>query len=171
LQIPDDDSAAALYELTQEMTQSAGRPAYEVSNHARPGAECRHNLLYWQYGEYAGVGPGAHGRLTVGKRKLAISAERLPERWARLVAQQGHGFVAQDEIPELTAAREHLLMNLRLNEGLDIADFKARWGISLEPDRIRELTEEGFLRTAGQRLATTAKGRIVLNAVIAALSD
>jgi coproporphyrinogen III oxidase-like Fe-S oxidoreductase len=128
-------------------------------------------LLYWQYGEYAGVGPGAHSRLTFGERKLAMSAERLPERWAQLIMQQGHGIVTQDEIQQLTAAREHLLMNLRLSEGVDLTDFQARWGISLKPDRIRELTEEGFLRIAGQRLAATAKGRIVLNSVIAALSD
>jgi len=171
LRIPDDDSAVALYELTQEMTQAAGRPAYEISNHARPGAECRHNLLYWRYGEYAGVGPGAHGRLTVGKRKLAISAERLPERWAQRIVEQGNGFVAQDEISNLAAAREHLLMNMRLSEGLHVADFEARWGIPLDADRIHRLAEQGLLRTASGRVAATAKGRIVLNRVIAALSD
>ena len=171
LTLPDDDTAAALYELTQEMTEAAGRPAYEVSNHARPGAECRHNLLYWRYGDYAGVGPGAHGRLTLGGRKFATSGERLPERWSQFVRQHGHGYTEQHEIPDADAAREHLLMSLRLTEGLDIAGYEARWGIAIDQGRTRALKEEGLLRTAAQRIAPTAKGRLVLNSVIAALSN
>src|ERR1700754_1310760 len=119
--IPDDDRAAALYETTQEMSEAAGRPAYEISNHARPGAEARHNLVYWRYGSYAGVGPGAHGRLDLGGKRFAPTTERLPERW-RTAAMQTEEVVAAD------AAREHLLMTLRLVEGLDLEAFRARWG-------------------------------------------
>ena len=166
LQIPDDDAAAALYEITLEVTEAAGRPAYEISNHSRPGAECRHNLLYWRYGDFAGVGPGAHGRLTINGRRIATSGERLPERWRQLVQEHGHGFVEQYEILDREAAREHLLMNLRISEGIDIAAYEARWGAVIDRDAIRTLDKQGFLHTADRHIAATAKGRIVLNTVI-----
>src|SRR2546423_8246137 len=118
LRIPDDDTAAALYEVTQEVTEQANLPAYEISNHARPAAECRHNLLYWRYGDYAGVGPGAHGRLTLGGRRIATATERLPERWRAAIEKQGPAFVEQGEIGKGDAAREHLLMNLRSTGGI-----------------------------------------------------
>jgi putative oxygen-independent coproporphyrinogen III oxidase len=159
LVIPDDDHAAALYELTQEMTEAAGVPAYEISNHARPGAEARHNLLYWRYGDYAGVGPGAHGRLQLGARRFATETERLPERWTRAT-------MAMTEIAPEDAAREHLLMNLRLAEGLDLAAFEARWGWAPDAGRVAE----GLLVTEDGRLKATPRGRLVLNAVIAALA-
>jgi putative oxygen-independent coproporphyrinogen III oxidase len=171
LTIPGDDHAAALYETTQEMTEAAGRPAYEISNHARPGAEARHNLLYWRYGSYAGVGPGAHGRLILGGKRFATSTERLPERWREQVTKTGHGFVEQSEIAREDAAREHLLMNLRLAEGLDLAAYRARWGTAPDETRVAELVEEGLLRLDGDHLAATPRGRLVLNAVIAALAD
>ncbi len=110
LVIPDEEHAAALYEVTQELTETAGRPAYEISNHGLPGAEARHNLLYWRYGSYAGVGPGAHGRLDLNGRRFATSTERLPERWREQVMSDGHGLIEKSEITDTDAAREHLLM-------------------------------------------------------------
>jgi len=169
--IPDDDRAASLYETTQELTAAAGRPAYEVSNHARPGEEARHNLIYWRYGSYAGFGPGAHGRLELGGKRFATACERVPERWMERVARDGHGFVAWDEIASVDAAREHLLMNLRLMEGLDLADYRARWNTMPNPARIADLAEQGLVAQGGTQLRVTPTGMLVLNAVIAALAD
>jgi putative oxygen-independent coproporphyrinogen III oxidase len=171
LTIPDDDTAAALYETTQELTDAAGTPAYEISNHAKSGAECRHNLLYWRYGDYAGVGPGAHGRLALGTRRLATSSERLPERWRAKVEAEGHAFIEYAELAREDAAREHLLMNLRLTEGFDLLRYEGRWGISLDRERIAALECESMLETRGDRLVATRSGRLVLNSVIAALVD
>jgi putative oxygen-independent coproporphyrinogen III oxidase len=170
LSVPDDDTAAELYESTQELTEAAGRPAYEISNHARPGAECRHNLLYWRYGDYAGVGPGAHGRLTLAKQRVATATERLPERWHAAVETQGHAFVEQVEIANSDAAREHLLMNLRLAEGVDLAAYERRWGRSLEGGRMAALMHERLLELRDARLSATPRGRLVLNSVIATLA-
>ncbi|HEY4114993.1 MAG TPA: radical SAM family heme chaperone HemW [Rhizomicrobium sp.] len=170
LRIPDDDSAASLYEITQELTEAAGRPAYEISNHATPGAECRHNLLYWRYGDYAGVGPGAHGRLQIGGKRIATSTERLPERWRQSVEAQGHAFVEQTEIANADVAREHLLMNLRLSEGLDLAAYEQRWGVTLDCGRIADLASAGFLNHANGLLQATPHGRLVLNSLIAEIA-
>ena len=167
----DDDRAASLYEITQEMTEMAGRPAYEISNHARPGAESRHNLLYWRYGAYAGTGPGAHGRLDIGGKRVATSTERLPERWQENVARKGHGIVERSEISNADAAREHLLMNLRLAEGIDLAAYRARWSAEPNARRVAELLSDGFLRSEGPRLFATPKGRLVLNKLIAEIAD
>src|SRR5262249_6913983 len=144
---------------------------YEISNHARAGAEARHNLLYWRYGAYAGVGPGAHGRLDLGGRRFATSTERLPERWREKVAQQGHGLIEMAEVAAHDAAREHLLMNLRLAEGVDLAAYRARWQKAPDPARIQDLVEAGLLRFEDERLAATPRGRLVLNSLIAALAD
>ncbi|HEX4303614.1 MAG TPA: radical SAM family heme chaperone HemW [Rhizomicrobium sp.] len=171
LKIPDEDRAAELYEMTQEMTQAAGRPAYEISNHARPGSEARHNLLYWRYGAYAGVGPGAHGRLDLRGKRVATQTERLPERWRETVARTGHGLIEQSEIANADAAREHLLMNLRLSEGIDLAAYRARWGAAPDAARIASLAEDGLVRLEGDRLIATPRGRLLLNSVIAALAD
>ncbi len=171
LVIPDDDLAAALYETTQEMTEAAGVAAYEISNHARAGAEARHNLLYWRYGSYAGVGPGAHGRLDLDGRRFATSTERLPERWQEKVARDGHGMTEMSEIAPADAAREHLLMNLRLAEGIDLAAYRARWQTAPDAARIAALADEGLVVVRDDRLAATPRGRLVLNSVIAALAD
>jgi putative oxygen-independent coproporphyrinogen III oxidase len=171
LTIPDDDHAAALFDITQEMTAAAGRPAYEISNHARPGSEARHNLLYWRYGTYAGVGPGAHGRLDVGGMRLATEAERLPERWREKVARDGHGLNVRSEVSREDAAREHLIMNLRLAEGLDLAAYRARWGTAPDAARIASLVADGLLIVEGDRVTATARGRLLLNSVIAALDS
>jgi putative oxygen-independent coproporphyrinogen III oxidase len=170
LKIPDEGLAADLFELTQELTAAAGRPAYEISNHAPPGGEARHNLLYWRYGTYAGVGPGAHGRLELNGMRIATQTEKLPERWRELVARNGHGLIEQTPIVAEDAAREQLLMNLRLSEGLDLAAYRARWDRCVDTERMTTLVEQGLLRLDGQRLSATPRGRLLLNSVIAALA-
>jgi len=170
LKVPDEGLAADLFELTQEVTAAAGRPAYEISNHARPGAEARHNLLYWRYGTYAGVGPGAHGRLELDGRRVATETEKLPERWRELVARHGHGLREQMPIASEDAAREQLLMNLRLREGIDLGAYRERWGRCVDSKRMATLVEQGLLRLEGERLRATPRGRLLLNSVIAALA-
>jgi putative oxygen-independent coproporphyrinogen III oxidase len=169
LKIPDEELAAGLFEVTQEMTEVAGRPAYEISNHASPGSESRHNLIYWRYGDYAGVGPGAHGRLDLHGKRMATAAIKLPERWQDGVAKEGRAFSDFFEVPDGDAAREHLLMNLRLAEGLDLAAYELRWSVRPDAQKIAALADEGLLSQTGEVLRATAKGRIVLNAVIANL--
>jgi putative oxygen-independent coproporphyrinogen III oxidase len=166
LQIPSDDIAAGLYETTQEMTEAAGLPAYEISNHARPGQESRHNLIYWRYGDYAGVGPGAHGRVDLGGQRTATAAIKLPERWRDTVAKNGQGFAEQFAVSDPDAAREHLLMNLRLAEGLDLAGYERRWGVRPDATKIADLTQQGFLQQDGDVLTATPAGRLLLNRVI-----
>ena len=166
LQIPDEDLAAGLYETTQELTEAAGIPAYEISNHARPGQESRHNLIYWRYGDYAGVGPGAHGRAELGGRRTATAAIKLPERWRDTVSKNGHGFSELTTISNAEAAREHLLMNLRLAEGLDLASYEKRWGSKPDAAKIAALAQQGFLTVKNERLTATPSGRLLLNRVI-----
>jgi putative oxygen-independent coproporphyrinogen III oxidase len=166
LQIPDEDIAAGLYETTQELTEAAGLPAYEISNHARPGQESRHNLIYWRYGDYAGVGPGAHGRVNLGGNRTATAAIKLPERWRDRVAKNGQGFAEQVAISSVEAAREHLLMNLRLAEGLDLAVYEQRWGTRPDAAKIAALAQQGFLTMNGDVLRATPSGRLLLNRVI-----
>jgi putative oxygen-independent coproporphyrinogen III oxidase len=169
LKIPGEELAAELYEITQEMTEAAGLPAYEISNHARPGSESRHNLIYWRYGDYAGVGPGAHGRLNLNGKRMATATIRLPERWQDAVTNEGRAFSDFIEVPDFDAAREHLLMNLRLAEGLDLAAYERRWGSRPAPEKIADLVGQGMLAQKGDVLAATPQGRLILNAVIASL--
>jgi len=169
LTVPDDDLAASMFEVTQEMCGQAGLPAYEISNHARTGAESRHNLIYWRYGDYAGVGPGAHGRITA-KRRLATQAERLPEKWLTSVEETGNS-LALTGISRGEAAREHLLMAMRLSEGLDIEDYRARWGIEPSRRAIAALHSQGLVALQGNRLTATAAGKLVLNSIIRELAD
>jgi putative oxygen-independent coproporphyrinogen III oxidase len=169
LAIPDDDLAAGLYETTQELTDVAGVPAYEISNHARPGAESRHNLIYWRYGDYAGVGPGAHGRVNLNGSRTATAAIKLPERWRDTVGKSGHGFSDLTPIGDDDAAREHLLMNLRLAEGLDLAAYEARWGTRPDAEKIAAMIAQGFLTRKNDTLTATPAGRLLLNRVIEAL--
>jgi oxygen-independent coproporphyrinogen-3 oxidase len=171
LHLPEEDLAASFYEITQELTARAGVPAYEVSNHARPGCESRHNLLYWRYGAYAGVGPGAHGRLELSGKRIATVCERLPERWRERVARNGHGFTDISEIDKRSGAREHLLMNLRLSEGLDLKAYRTRWGSAPAAERIAALAADGFLKLEADKLSATPRGMLVLNRVIAELAD
>jgi putative oxygen-independent coproporphyrinogen III oxidase len=171
LAIPDDDSARALYETTQEVCEAAGLPAYEISNHARPGAESRHNLLYWRYGEYVGVGPGAHGRLVTGSGRIATVTEKHPETWLSLVERRGHGIVSEDLLSMEEEGDEFLLMGLRLREGIDAGRYEAIAGRGLDHRRVRDLVGEGLIaRREGQRLAVTRDGFPVLDAVVADLA-
>jgi len=169
LSVPGEDSAADLFELTQERCEAAGLPAYEISNHASPGAEGRHNLNYWRYGDYVGVGPGAHGRLTLAGNRVATLAERLPERWLSEVETKGHS-LTMTQIASPDAAREHLLMGMRLAEGIDLSLYRRRWGTAPDPERIAALAQAELVTLTGYRLAATGKGRLLLNALIAELA-
>jgi oxygen-independent coproporphyrinogen-3 oxidase len=172
LPVPDGETARAFYELTQDMTQRAGLPAYEISNHASAGEESRHNLLYWRYGEYAGVGPGAHGRVVVDGTRRATATERNPERWASLVEVQGHGIVENVSLTREQEADEALLMGLRLAEGLDLGRLAALAGVRSAPHSLAELIDLGLIRRPQPgRIAATAAGRLVLNEVIAQLAS
>ena len=172
LRVPDGEAARALYDLTQELTERAGLPAYEISNHAAPGAECRHNLLYWRYGEYAGIGPGAHGRVVVGGVRQATVAERNPERWAALVEERGHGLAETTTLGPAEEADEALLMGLRLSEGLDLDRLAALTGFAPRVAVVTELERNGLIeRRPGNRIGATAAGRIVLDQVVLRLSS
>ena len=171
LVVPDPDAASVLYEITQEMCAAAGLPAYEISNHARPGQESRHNLIYWRYGEYAGIGPGAHGRLVIGGARHAQSTERAPEKWLASVEIYGHALVEDDKLSDEEQGDEFLVMGLRLGEGIDAARFAQLAGRNLDPMRIDELTALGMIRaTPDGRLIATPDGALVLNAVVADLA-
>ncbi len=171
LTIPDDDHAADLYALTQAVTASRGLPAYEISNHARPGAESRHNLTYWRYGEYVGVGPGAHGRFVEDDRRIVTIAEKAPERWLDLVEARGQGTVDGETLTRTEEADEFLLMGLRLVEGIDLARYEALSGRSLPSERVSDLQRERLIEPVGNsRLRVTPAGMIVLDAVVADLA-
>ena len=171
LVIPDDDTARDLYDLTQATCADAGLPAYEVSNHARPGAECRHNLVYWRGHEYAGVGPGAHGRLNIDGRRYATETEKRPESWLLRVEAAGNGLIVDDKLTSGETADEFLLMGLRLAEGIDPERFTALAGRTLDPKRISILRDEGAVETtANGRLRVTQSGFPVLDAVVADLA-
>jgi oxygen-independent coproporphyrinogen-3 oxidase len=160
----DPDTSAALFELTQQRTAEAGLPAYEISNHARHGAESRHNLTYWRYGDYAGVGPGAHGR-RLGMRTVR---HKKPENFLNAVARNGHGLVEEAALTPIESAHEALIMGLRLAEGIDVETLQARFNRPLvDPDRVVHLEGHGLLRSDGPRLATTEAGRLVLDSILA----
>jgi oxygen-independent coproporphyrinogen-3 oxidase len=173
LALPDEDEAAALYEATQERLASAGLPAYEISNHAAPGAESRHNLTYWRYGDYVGVGPGAHGRLSGEAGKVATRQIRLPESWLKAVGERGHATEAVESIDAERRRDELLMMGLRLAEGVMRVRFAAETGASLEEaldaGALGRLIEGGFLVLDEAGLRATAAGRQRLDAVLAAL--
>ena len=171
LVVPDEDSARDLYDVTQELCARAGLPAYEISNHARPGAECRHNLIYWRMHEYAGIGPGAHGRLDIAGQRHAVSTERRPEEWLRRVETDGHGVVSDDVLLRQERADEFLLMGLRLAEGVDLARYETIAGKPLDPVQIKTLAELGFVEIDNRgRLRVTQTGFPVLDAVVADLA-
>jgi oxygen-independent coproporphyrinogen-3 oxidase len=169
--VPDEDLARDLYDLTQAVCADAGLPAYEISNHARPGAECRHNLVYWRGHDYAGVGPGAHGRLTINGRRVATATERRPEAWLMRVEGRGTGLTVDEQLTSGEAADEYLLMGLRLAEGIDTARYTALAGRALDPKRISILREEGAVETTPDgRLRVTQSGFPLLDAVVADLA-
>jgi oxygen-independent coproporphyrinogen-3 oxidase len=160
----DDDAAADLFELTQEMTAAAGLPAYETSNHARPGEESRHNLTYWRYQDYAGIGPGAHGR----RAGLATVRHKKPENFLRAIAEQGHGTSEERALPPLEQAAEALLMGLRLAEGVDLLNFETRFGFGnlVDEKAVAQLCDFGMVWRNGARLGVTAQGRPLLDALL-----
>jgi putative oxygen-independent coproporphyrinogen III oxidase len=171
LVIPDDDGARDLYDTTQDICARSGLPAYEVSNHARPGAECRHNLVYWRGDEYAGIGPGAHGRLNVNGGRQATATEKRPEAWLTRVESLGHGLVTDEPLTREEQADELLMMGLRLAEGIDPQRYAALAGHTLDPKRITNLRDEGALEiTPAGRLRVTLAGFPLLDAVVADLA-
>ena len=171
LVIPDDDNARALYDTTQEICGGAGLPAYEISNHARPGAECRHNLVYWRAHEYAGIGPGAHGRIDIDGRRHALATEKRPEGWLMRVESLGHGVITDEMLTREERSDEFLLMGLRLAEGIDLARYEAVAGRPLDESRIKMLAAEGFIESNGHgTLRVTQAGFPVLDAVVADLA-
>ncbi len=168
---PDADTGRALYDVTQEVCARSGLPAYEISNHARPGAASRHNLLYWRYGEYAGIGPGAHGRLVTDAGRTGTVTERAPEAWLARVEAHGHGIVETETLSAADQGDEFLVMGLRLTEGIDPARYAALKGRPLSAARIAALTDDGLLtRLQNGRIAATARGAPVLNAVVSELA-
>ncbi len=173
LALPDDDTQAALYELTQAVLEAAGLPAYEISNHARPGQECRHNLLYWRGGDYVGVGPGAHGRIEIDGVRHATEAHRRPGRWLEAVEAAGHGIAQECVLSPETSARDLLMMGLRLSQGVSLAGFGSTQVAPLESvidgKRLGELIEQGYLQRADGRLRTSPRGRLLLNAILGQL--
>ncbi|MBP2306174.1 oxygen-independent coproporphyrinogen-3 oxidase [Azospirillum melinis] len=173
LVLPDEDLAGDLYEATQSQLTAAGLPAYEISNHARPGEESRHNLTYWRYGDYVGIGPGAHGRLTLDGEKFATRAHRAPEIWLERVERDGHGAAAPDPIDRDARGTELLMMGLRLTEGVRLARLTEETGRSLDdfvdPAALSCLIDGGFLARDANRLVATPEGLQRLNAVLGAI--
>jgi len=172
--LPVEDDAALMFDLTQEMCEAAGLPAYEVSNHARPGAECRHNQLYWQGGDYLGIGPGAHGRCTDHSGVTsALRQYKTPEKWLSAVAQLGHGTQEETALTPQERLEELVMMGLRLTEGLDSARFQRqtgrKLGEALNQSGLATMLDESMLIWRGPYLLATPKGRLLLNSVIAAL--
>jgi oxygen-independent coproporphyrinogen-3 oxidase len=171
LRIPHAELAADLYELTLEICEAADLPAYEVSNHAVPGQESRHNLTYWRYGDYLGIGPGAHGRFSFGPAKIATAAIRAPAEWYTQVQALGHGCAERFDLSPHEQAEEMVLMSLRLSEGLDLERLKAQTGYTLALNgAAASLEEDGLLIRDGSRIRVTAAGRLVLNAITAELA-
>jgi putative oxygen-independent coproporphyrinogen III oxidase len=160
----DADAAAALYELTENMTTAAGMPPYEISNYARPGQESRHNLTYWRYGDYAGIGPGAHGR-RLGMRTVR---HRKPENFLSALRRNGHGIVEEAILSATEAADEALVMGLRLGEGIDPSAIAARFGVPEVADweRVDRLVASGHLTRDGRRIALTTRGRLLLDYIL-----
>ncbi len=163
--LPEDDTAAEMYDTTQEVCTAAGFEAYEVSNHAKSGAESRHNLVYWRYGDYVGIGPGAHGRITMNGQRYETEAWSNPDKWltgsAVSQTEKTRSPVTQDD-----QAAEFLLMGLRLSEGLSLDRYRKIAGCSLPEDKIDHLVSIGMICVSGDRLAASKQGRLVLNSVI-----
>lgn len=164
--IPDQDGGGELFEITQEIMDAAGMPAYEISNHAAPGQESSHNLTYWRYGDYAGIGPGAHGRLTIGGRKEATRGHRAPEIWLERVAQHGHGAHPFETVDARQEFMERLMMGLRLREGVRLPDG---WRAYLDERKVQTLVEERMLNAAEDKLQPTPAGMQRLEGILAYL--
>jgi len=171
LRLPDEDLSLALFRACRDLTDRRGLPAYEVSNYARPGAESRHNLIYWRYGEYAGVGPGAHGRLVTAKGRFAQETERHPEMWLTQVETEGNGLIESSPLSREEQGDEFLLMGLRLVEGVDPKRYAKLSGRELDPERVRSLIDDGFVeRDPRGRIRVTPIGAPLLDSVVADLA-
>ena len=168
--LPDDDLAADMYLETQDICEAAGMAGYETSNHARPGSESRHNLVYWRQGDWAAVGPGAHGRITLAGGRFATEAHRAPGAWLHAVEGRGTGESLRELVPLDEQATEYLLMSLRLTEGLDEARYARLADAPLDEDAIRRLADLGMVERRDGRLRTTRDGRPLLNAVLRELA-
>ena len=172
LGLPKDSVASDMYSITQDVCGAAGMPAYEVSNHARADAQSEHNLIYWRYGDYAGIGPGAHGRLTIAGTKIATTSPSSPEDWLKKALASGQAFEQEEVISIEDQLLEYVMMSLRLAEGCDMERVHAFSNGGLNEGRIKDLMDQGFLKRTNKSLIATAKGRIVLNSLLAEmLSD
>lgn len=163
--LPDEDLGAELYAVTQELCAAAGLPAYEVSNHAQSGSESRHNLIYWRYGDYAGIGPGAHGRLTLRGRRHATDTPKAPTAWLDRVEMFGSGESSCEALRPEDQSAEYLMMSLRLSEGTDLGRFSALGG-RVDQNKINDLQDLGMVTAGRGRLVATASGRLILNAIL-----
>ena len=168
--LPNEDLSAEMYDLTQDICTAAGLPAYEVSNHAAPGMESRHNLIYWRGGDYLGIGPGAHGRLTLDGVRWTTEAPRTPGDWLTRVEAGNWGELPRDMVPREERALEYLMMGLRLSEGIDLCRYMTLAGTALSDSKINSLVDISMIYRTGNGIAATAKGRLVLNAVIRELA-
>ena len=164
--LPDDDSSADIYLKTQEICDAAGLPAYEISNHAHPGSESRHNLIYWRYGDYAGIGPGAHGRLTLNGQRQATEAPKSPNAWLEMVETTRNGESPREALSREEQAIEFLLFGLRLSEGISAERYEALSGVPLPRAKLDELCDLGLIQVEQGRIASTAAGRPVLNGIL-----
>jgi putative oxygen-independent coproporphyrinogen III oxidase len=167
--LPAEELAADMFELTREVTSAAGLPAYEVSNHAKKGAESRHNLIYWRMGDYAGVGPGAHGRLTLSGQRLATEAEHQPGKWLNLVEGAANGELPRQRLAPADRAVEYLMMSLRLEEGTSLSRYRALSGEEFQQNAVDDLTSLELIVMADDQMKTTPKGVMMLNGVLRAL--
>ncbi len=163
--LPDDDLSADMYAATQDICGSFGMPAYEVSNHARPGAESRHNKIYWRYGDYVGIGPGAHGRLTINGQRFATEAESNPQKWLGLV-ESSRSECVRYALPAIDQGNEYLMMGLRLADGISLSRFDAISGQPLDPKKLAHLQDIGMIQMMQDNLTVTPDGRMVLNSII-----
>ena len=163
--LPTDDTAADMYQATQDICGAHGMPAYEISNHARPGEESCHNQIYWRYGDYVGIGPGAHGRVTIDGKRYATETHRAPGAWLKAVAN-GSGQSLSDQLPLKDMAIEYMMMSMRLTEGMDIARYTGLSGTELPTQPLEDLVNLGMVTISDQRLFTTDKGLPVLNAIL-----
>lgn len=164
--LPGDDLSADMYLITNDILAGLGMPAYEISNHSRAEAQSRHNLIYWRYGDYAGIGPGAHGRLTLGGDRFATVTPNGPLVWLRQVEQSGRGEGLRETLSRADQAGEYLMMSMRIAEGLDMARYSTLAGFGLEPQVVQRLQDLGMVKIEGRRLSATTSGRAILNAII-----
>lgn len=164
--LPDENHAADMFNLTQELCEASGMPAYEISNHAAPGAESRHNLIYWTGGDYVGIGPGAHGRVSLNGSRFATETPPDPATWLRQVETEGCGESRREALSRTERLQEVLMMGLRLNRGIDLAWLRRNFEYSIKSCTINMLTEIGLLDVEDARLRATSRGRLLLNAIL-----